>query len=167
MSNLYTLFAEAAAAAGDRPVFVDGDDVRLRYSQLDAEVASWSAALAAMGARPNDRILVQAEKSVESALLYLASLRAGLVGAAQHRLPPAEVAAFVADAGGDRRPRGAVDRRHRAGTRATLSPIDRGGDDLAALAPRARPGAEAMSATTTSPPAWVLKDYWHWRTATC
>ena len=31
------------------------------------------------GARPGDRILVQAEKSVEGALLYLASLRAGLV----------------------------------------------------------------------------------------
>ena len=32
-----------------------------------------------LGAAPGDRILVQAEKSIEGALLYLASLRAGLI----------------------------------------------------------------------------------------
>src|SRR6185295_17427040 len=99
MSNLYHLFAEAAARAGDRPVFVEGGEVRLRYSELDAEVGSWSAALVAMGAQPGDRVLVQAEKSVDCALLYLASLRAGLVWVPLNTAyTPAEVAVFIADA---------------------------------------------------------------------
>src|SRR6185503_11622543 len=99
MSNLYTLFAEAAARAGDRPVFVEQGEVRLRYSEFDAAVASWAAALVGMGARTGDRILVQAEKSVDCALLYLASLRAGLVWVPLNTAyTPAEVAAFAADA---------------------------------------------------------------------
>src|SRR6478672_11515927 len=78
-ANLYGLFAAAAAQAGETPVFIEDGKVRLRYGALDAAVAGWADALRRLGARPGDRILVQAEKSVDSALLYLASLRAGLI----------------------------------------------------------------------------------------
>lgn len=78
-ANLYALFAAAAARAGDTPFVVEGDDTRLSYAALDAATGRWAATLAATGAVPGDRILVQVEKSVENVLLYLASLRAGLV----------------------------------------------------------------------------------------
>jgi len=98
-SNLYTLFAAAAAQAGESPVFIENKEVRLRYDQMDAAVAGWADALRRRGARPGDRILVQAEKSVENVLLYLASLRAGLVYVPLNTAyTPAEVAWFVADA---------------------------------------------------------------------
>ena len=38
-----------------------------------------AAALTAAGARPGDRLVVQVEKSAANVLLYLASLRAGLI----------------------------------------------------------------------------------------
>jgi malonyl-CoA/methylmalonyl-CoA synthetase len=97
--NLYGLFAAAAAQAGDTPVFVEGGEVRLRYSELDSAVAAWAAALVGLGAKPGDRVLVQAGKSVESALLYLAALRAGLIYVPLNTAyTPAEVAYFIADA---------------------------------------------------------------------
>lgn len=77
-ANLYTLIAAAADAAGDRLLLVEGDTV-LRYSDLDAATAAYAAALTAAGARPGDRVVVQVEKSPANVLLYLASLRAGLV----------------------------------------------------------------------------------------
>ncbi|HEY5710474.1 MAG TPA: AMP-binding protein [Allosphingosinicella sp.] len=172
MSNLYSLFAEAATRAGDRPVFVEGDTIRLRYSELDAEVASWSAALDGMGARPGDRILVQAEKSVDCALLYLASLRAGLVWVPLNTAyTPAEVAAFVADA----EPAIAVhagalsldDIRARRVTGTAFATVERGPDDLAALlytsGTTGRSKGAMLSHDNLASNALVLKDYWHWR----
>ena len=72
------MFAEAASRAGGTPAFVEQGETRLSYAGLDAAVGGYAAALRARGARPGDRVLVQAEKSVEVALLYLACLRAGL-----------------------------------------------------------------------------------------
>ena len=77
--NLYGRFEQAASLAGGTPLFVEGDQVRLTYAGLDRAVGGHAAALVKLGAVPGDRILVQAEKSVEGALLYLASLRAGLI----------------------------------------------------------------------------------------
>src|SRR3954468_18001517 len=78
-ANLYSLIAAAARGAGDTPVFDEGGEIRLLYSELDDAVAAWAAALHRQGLRPGDRLLVQAEKSIHGALLYLASLRAGLI----------------------------------------------------------------------------------------
>jgi malonyl-CoA/methylmalonyl-CoA synthetase len=51
-----------------------------------------------MGARPGDRILVQAEKSLAAMVLYLAGLRAGLVHVPLNpAYTPAEIGYFVAD----------------------------------------------------------------------
>ena len=98
-ANLYSLIATAAAEAGDRPVFVEGGITRLRYSELDSAVAGWAAALRRRGLSPGDRILVQAEKSIEGALLYLASLRAGLIHVPLNTAyTEAELAYFVEDA---------------------------------------------------------------------
>lgn len=78
-ANLYTLFAEAVARAGDKPFLVEAGETRLSYADLEAETGRWAQALAGLGAVPGDRILVQVEKSTANVLLYLASLRAGLV----------------------------------------------------------------------------------------
>ena len=71
------LFSEAASRASGAPLFVEGDAVRLTYAELDRAVGGYAAALVRLGTAPGDRILVQAEKSIEGALLYLASLPLG------------------------------------------------------------------------------------------
>jgi malonyl-CoA/methylmalonyl-CoA synthetase len=97
-ANLYALIARAAEAAGDRSFLIE-DGRTLAYSGLDAATAAWAAALTSAGARPGDRIVVQVEKSAANVLLYLASLRSGLVYVP---LNPAytldELAYFIADA---------------------------------------------------------------------
>lgn len=172
MSNIYHLFAVVAARAGDRPVFIEQGRARLLYSGLDAEVASWSAALAGLGARPGDRILVQAEKSVEGALLYLAALRAGLVWVPLNSAyTPAEVATFIADAD----PAIAVhagglsldDVKARRVPGAAFETVGRGPDDLAALlytsGTTGRSKGAMLSHDNLASNALVLKEAWRWR----
>lgn len=77
-ASLHTLIARAAEAAGDRPLLISGTETVLTYAALDAATAAWAAMLSTH-ANPGDRIVVQVEKSVSNVLLYLASLRAGLV----------------------------------------------------------------------------------------
>ncbi len=98
-ANLYARIAGAADRAGDKPAIVEGETVRLLYADLDGEVARWSAALAGAGAKPGDRVLVQVDKSVENALLYLASLRGGFVYVPLNTAYTTdELAYFIADA---------------------------------------------------------------------
>jgi len=97
--NLYDLFASAAHAAGETPMIVEDGRIALRYDALEATTAGWANALARLGARPGDRTLVQAEKSVAAAILYLAGLRAGLVHVPLNpAYTPAELSCFVEDA---------------------------------------------------------------------
>ena len=51
----------------------------LRYGDLDAGSARYANALRELGVQPGDRVLAQAERSVELILLYLGTLRAGAV----------------------------------------------------------------------------------------
>ena len=73
----------------------------LTYSWRDLHLASGCIAhwLGSLGLRPNDRVVVQVEKSPECLMLYLATLRAGLVylplNTAYQR---AEIEYFLADA---------------------------------------------------------------------
>jgi malonyl-CoA/methylmalonyl-CoA synthetase len=157
--------------AGETPVFVEGDTVRLRYAELDGAVGGWAAALARLGARPGDRILVQAEKSVESALLYLASLRAGLVYVPLNTAyTPAELAYFVEDA----EPGLIVADGHlsledlaaRAGP-GDFATVSRASDDLAAIlytsGTTGRSKGAMLSHDNLASNALVLKDHWRWQ----
>jgi malonyl-CoA/methylmalonyl-CoA synthetase len=70
------------AAARDRPrsVFIRTPEGReLTYGALGVESARFAAALIARGVNPGDRVLVQADKSVDVVLLYGACLRVGAV----------------------------------------------------------------------------------------
>jgi malonyl-CoA/methylmalonyl-CoA synthetase len=169
-ANLYGLFAAAAARAGETAVFIEDGEVRLRYAALDAAVAGWADALARRGARPGDRILVQAEKSIETVLLYLASLRAGLVYVPLNTAyTPAEVAWFVADA----EPVLVVDDAMLAEIAAGIAPgaeaeiVRRGPDDLAAIlytsGTTGRSKGAMLSHGNLASNALVLKDYWRWQ----
>ena len=168
-ANLYGLFAAAAEGAGDRPVFVQHGEARLHYSELDRAVGGYAAALAERGARPGDRILVQAEKSVESALLYLASLRAGLVYVPLNTAyTAAELAYFIDDA----EPALIVAEGHLgladlAGPPADFATVARGPDDLAAIlytsGTTGRSKGAMLSHDNLASNALVLKDYWRWQ----
>lgn len=168
-ANLYNLFATAAASGGDTPVFVESGDVRLLYSELDAAVGGWAAALVRRGAKPGDRILVQAEKSVDQALLYLAALRAGLVYVPLNTAyTAAEVAWFVADAA----PEIVIAEGHLsladlAAEPAEFATVPRGADDLAAIlytsGTTGRSKGAMLSHDNLASNALVLKDYWRWR----
>ena len=168
-ANLYHLFAEAAEKAGDWPVFVEGGEVRLDYAALDEAVGGYAGALVRLGAEPGDRILVQEEKRIEGALLYLASLRAGLVYVPLNTAyTAAELAWFI----GDAEPKLIFAPGHLAlaGLDAPPSPfatVARGPDDLAAIlytsGTTGRSKGAMLSHDNLASNALVLKDYWRWR----
>jgi malonyl-CoA/methylmalonyl-CoA synthetase len=71
---------EAAANDGpQRPFLVTRSGRRLSYGDLHRLSGAWAAALQRLGATAGDRVLVQADKSVEAVLLYIACLRLGAV----------------------------------------------------------------------------------------
>ena len=57
------------------------------WDDIDRASARMANLLGSLDLPDGSRVAVQVEKSVEALLLYLATLRAGLVFAAQHRLP--------------------------------------------------------------------------------
>ncbi|MEI9851248.1 MAG: AMP-binding protein [Sphingomonas sp.] len=94
-ANLFALIAPA----GDRPLLIEDGRTVVTYAGLDAATAAWAAALARAGAKPGDRIVVQVDKSAANVLLYLASLRAGLVYVPLNTAYTVEeLAYFIADA---------------------------------------------------------------------
>jgi malonyl-CoA/methylmalonyl-CoA synthetase len=148
---------------------VEASQTRLRYDELDGAVAGYAAALVASGARPGDRIVVQAEKSVEGALLYLATLRAGLVYVPLNTgYTTAELDHFVQDA----EPALVVAPGHREladfiAPPAAFETVPRDPDDLAAIlytsGTTGRSKGAMLSHANLSSNALVLKDYWRWR----
>ena len=167
--NLYGRFEQAASPAGGTPLFVEGDQVRLTYAGLDRAVGGYAAALVKLGAVPGDRILVQAEKSVEGALLYLASLRAGLIYVPLNTAyTAAELAWFIEDA----EPKLVFAPGHRDLAELDAAPADfetvaRGPDDLAAIlytsGTTGRSKGAMLSHDNLASNALVLKDYWRWQ----
>lgn len=69
------------------------------YGDVEAETARLAQALVDRGVAPGDRVLVQVEKSIESILVYLATVRCGGVFVPLNpAYTAAEIAYFVADA---------------------------------------------------------------------
>jgi malonyl-CoA/methylmalonyl-CoA synthetase len=80
--NLYaSLRAHFPAALDDVAIETVDTPEPLRYTWRDLELGSARIAnlLADLGLEPGARVVVHADKSVESAMLYLATLRAGLI----------------------------------------------------------------------------------------
>jgi malonyl-CoA/methylmalonyl-CoA synthetase len=77
--NLYELFRSRFPADRQRPILFDERDRRLTYAEAESSLFRMIGAFTAAGVRPGDRIAVQAEKSPELLVLYLASLAGGFV----------------------------------------------------------------------------------------
>jgi len=78
-ANLYTLFQRRFPADPKACCFEKPDGSKTSYAALDRDSGRLAGVLRATGVVPGDRVMVQVEKSVEAALLYLACLRAGAV----------------------------------------------------------------------------------------
>jgi malonyl-CoA/methylmalonyl-CoA synthetase len=84
----------------DRSAIFSDDGRSISYRGLADDAGRMAACLAAMSARPGDRIAAQVERSPEALALFLACLRAGLVYVPINpALTPAEVEYYLADAG--------------------------------------------------------------------
>ena len=192
-ANLYSLIAESAVKAGERSFLVENDRVRLTYDQLDATTGRYAQALAAAGAKPGDRLLVQVEKSVENVLLYLAALRSGLIyvplntaytpteltyfiGDAEPSLvicDPARADALAATADGvrcltlDAHGQGTLAEAVAAVAPMRFETIERRRDDLAAIlytsGTTGRSKGAMLSHDNLASNALVLKEYWRWQ----
>jgi len=77
--NFYSSLERVAAARGAAVCWTAPGRGAWSYQQLREQVALQARALRAAGVQPGDRVLVQAEKSPEYLLLYLACLHAGAV----------------------------------------------------------------------------------------
>jgi malonyl-CoA/methylmalonyl-CoA synthetase len=76
------MYREIAAVVTRQPdaVAIEADDgVCYRFREVDEQSARYAAFLHGCGLRPGERVAVQAEKTPQSLLLYLACLRAGLI----------------------------------------------------------------------------------------
>jgi len=77
--NLYSLFKTRFPTDPEACCFEKPDGGRISYQETDRDSGRMAGVLRAAGVEPGDRVMVQVDKSVEAALLYLACLRAGAV----------------------------------------------------------------------------------------
>ena len=78
MTNLYArLMGQALDPA--RLCVETADGARWSYGDIDTGAARFANLILARGVKPGDRVAVQVQKSVESLVLYLATVRAGAV----------------------------------------------------------------------------------------
>ena len=97
-ASFYHQLETSLGAAPDR-VSLTIADTALTGAELLAAVGRRAAALVGAGVAPGDRVIVQAEKSLELVLLYLATLRIGAVYVPLNTgYRHAEIAYFVGDA---------------------------------------------------------------------
>ena len=97
--NLYALFHSRFAPRMDAPCLMDAEGRTLSYRDVDDLSARFAALLRQRGVKPNDRVLVQIEKSIAAVALYLACLRVGAIYTPLNTAyTPAEVDYFIADA---------------------------------------------------------------------
>ncbi len=97
--NLYATFRSRFAARMNTPCFITSDGQVVTFGELDDLSARFAALLYKRGVRAGDRVLVQAEKSIGAAALYLACLRAGAIYTPLNTAyTAAEVDYFISDA---------------------------------------------------------------------
>ncbi|MES2434030.1 MAG: malonyl-CoA synthase [Pseudomonadota bacterium] len=97
-ANLFDILARAIPDAG-ATVIETLDGARISYGDLVARTGRMANALLALGVKPDDRVAVQVEKSVEAIILYLATARAGAVFLPLNTgYTAAEIAYFITDA---------------------------------------------------------------------
>ncbi|MCX7171437.1 MAG: AMP-binding protein, partial [Proteobacteria bacterium] len=77
--NLYALLASRFPGNGNVPCMILPDGRVWTYADVDHASGRIANLLAALGLKPGDRVAAQVEKTPEALLLYLASLRAGMV----------------------------------------------------------------------------------------
>ena len=77
--NLYDLLAARFPEDRSRPCFILADGREISYGALEAGAAHAAGRLVADGVKPGDRVVLQAEKSPETIMIYLGVLKAGAV----------------------------------------------------------------------------------------
>ncbi len=98
LDNFYATLKRRFDGARTKP-FLTLPGAQHSYGEIDARSEYIAGALIEVGARPGDRIVVQAEKSPENVALYLAALRTGLVYLPLNTAyTPGEVGYFLNDA---------------------------------------------------------------------
>ena len=147
--NLYAIFRARFPQDRGRPLLTDAHGRRLSYADAEVAVARMTGALVALGLKPGDRVSVQAEKSPELLILYLACLSGGFVF---HPINTAYREGELSYLFGDAEPALAVirpeaadaiaDLARAAGVRTVLTLGEAGGGSLIEAAAAARPVAE-------------------------
>jgi malonyl-CoA/methylmalonyl-CoA synthetase len=133
--NLYERLAANLSPDRAAACFILGDGCEISYGALEAGAGRMAALLVASGVLPGDRVAVQAEKSPEAVMLYLATLKAGAVflplntaytdAEIDFFLSDAEPKVFVRDA--------AAFARQAEGRPALEAAVARGAGDLASI----------------------------------
>ena len=153
-ANLFALIATADVGSGAAPAFELASGEVISRASLFQRVDAMAGALAAAGVVPGDRVMMQAEKSVTAAVVYLAALK---IGAVFNPLNPAytvsEVSYFLADAepsacvfsAAKSRDVSEIARQH--GARALFTLEADGGGSLGQAAKMARPFGPAVART--------------------
>lgn len=77
--NLYAAFAARFSRHPDKPCLILADGRAWTYGDIERASAKLANLLVALGLQRGDRVAMQADKSPEALVLYLASLRAGMV----------------------------------------------------------------------------------------
>ncbi len=97
--NLYDLLALRFPADRSRPCFLSPAGGEISYGALEDGGARLAGLLVERGVQPGDRVAVQAPKSPEAVMLYLATLKAGAVYLPLNTAyTPAEIEYFLRDA---------------------------------------------------------------------
>lgn len=97
--NLYAAFAARFASRLAQACLILADGRAWTYGDIERASAKLANLLLALGLQPGDRVATQVDKSPEALLLYLASLRAGMVFLPLNpAYQQAEVAYFLKDA---------------------------------------------------------------------
>src|SRR5580658_1950686 len=97
--NLYTRLASRFPADRATPLFQMLDGASISYGEVEAGAARLAALLKTKGVKAGDRVAVQAPKSAEMVMLYLAVLKVGAVFLPLNTAyTKAEIDYFVSDA---------------------------------------------------------------------